>query len=235
VTSFQHRNGIQIRCEQYHHMNKIYITIILLFTSHLYGQDFKVELGEKICECFEREKEIKESTLTSCFTDNAVYFETELEKMIDKTSDVSEYEQGKILGRQLFFDMQNSLIQNCDLYYEFFDNMREESRIAMKDVFSQSTIDSLDILITENKTTELLWERGNAYFYQNKLEKAEKDYTECIEINNNHIQSLFFLGWVNERQGNFTKAIELYEKIIALTNNEEIILFLELAKRKSKL
>lgn len=130
--------------------------------------------------------------------------------------------------------MQNTLIQNCDTYYEFFNSIREDSLISQKDDFSQSKIDSLTSLINENKTTDLLLKRGTAYLYLQKLKKAERDYSESLKIDDTNIKIMLLLGWTKEKQGNYHKAIKIYEKALALSNQQEIILFIELAKRKSK-
>lgn len=216
-------------------MNKI-LTFLFLFliSISIHSQNFKEEFGNDVCKCLTEKGEMELNTLLDCFTKNIANYQSELDRLIDKESNISEYDQGVALGRNLFFNMQQNLIQNCDIYFNFFDNLRNLSIVEMKKNYSQQTLDSISTQILKNKTTDLLWERGNLYFANDDLKNAEIDYLECLEINPNHIQSTLFLGWLNERKQNYPKAIELYQSVLDATRKKEIILFIELAKRKLK-
>ena len=45
---------------------------------------------------------------------------------------------------------------------------------------------------------------------------------------------MVLLGWANERMGDYEKAIEMYEKAMSIYSRQEVIIFIEMAKRKSK-
>lgn len=215
-------------------MTKTFFIILTFFSYHIYGQDFKIEFAKSICECAEEEKEIKDDTLENCFVKMTSDFQPELDKMIDTASDVPKYDQSLAIVKQLFFDMQNNLMQNCDVYYEFLNKTREETLLTLKNDFPESDFELLNAEIEKNKTTNLLWARGSTYLALNKLELAEKDFKESLEIDQNYIRSIFFLGWVNEIKGDYQKAIELYEKTMSITNKQDFLIFIELAKRNSK-
>ncbi|MFY0630521.1 MAG: tetratricopeptide repeat protein [Flavobacteriaceae bacterium] len=216
-------------------MRKILALIFLIATTLSYSQEFKERFSQDVCKCFTEKKEIERNTLESCYTKYLVNYQSDFNKLIDKDSKLSEYEQGVIHARKLFEDMQSGLIQNCDAYYEFFNSLREKSILEMRKNYPDSKLDSLNKEISVNKTAELLWERGNAHFTRNELSKAKKDYEMCLEINPNYIQSIYFLGWVYEKQKNYSKAIELYNRLFLVTQNVEFKFIIEIAKRKSKL
>ena len=93
--------------------------------------------------------------------------------------------------------------------------------------------DSLSLLIKYEDNPDLIWERANIFFANDDFNNAESDYLKCLEINPNHVQSLLFLGWINEKRENYKKAIELYEMVLNYTGKQEIILFIEHANGKA--
>jgi tetratricopeptide (TPR) repeat protein len=212
----------------------IFITLITSFNLS-FSQGFKEKFGQDICECFSEKERIELNTLETCFTKHIAKYDSDIEKLIDKNSELSEYEQGEIIGKQLFDNLQSDLVHTCDSYFEFFNSMREKSINDMRQNYPQSKMDTLNKQISLNKTTALLWERGNGYFSRNELSKAKEDYEMCLEIDPNHLQSTFFLGWVYEREENYSKAIELYETVLNLTGQSQFKLIVEIAKRKSEI
>ena len=217
-------------------MIKILFSIILLLLSVLgFGQDFKERLSIDVCSCFEEVKDpsnYNQQMLLNCFSKNLPNYKEELAKQIDKSSELSEYEQGQILGRQLFFDIQKDLIHGCDAYYDFFQGIREATLSSMQSEADNSKIDSLDKVINETPTVELIFERGQQHFLSQNFDKAEKDFRKCLRKNPNHIQANYLLGWVLEEKGEYRKAIDLYEKVYAATNKQEMIPVIEIVKRK---
>jgi tetratricopeptide (TPR) repeat protein len=210
------------------------ILFILLFLStSSYGQELKEKLAKDVCQCLNEAEEIDLKTFTACFSSNMMNYQEEIEKLIDKNSTLSEYEQGRIWGQKLFFEMQASLIHNCDAYYNLFQRLRTESILSMKKRYTQQVIDSIDRVLAENKSIELMMERGNAYFVKDQFKEAKEQYYECLGLNPDNAQSYFFLGWVEEAQGNYQEAIELYEKAFKSTERQEILIFVELVKRKA--
>ena len=208
-----------------------FLILFLSFIS-LQAQDFKVKLSQDVCDCFSKSDK-KQDALEACFTNNIINYQADLEKLIDKNSEISQYEQGQQLGVKVFFEMQQALIQNCDDYFEYFDRLRNESFEDMQKNYGPDNIASLDFQISKNRTAELLWERGNAYFASSNFNKAKTSYQESLQLDPNYIQSVFFLGWVNEKAGDYNRAIKLYQQVLRRTGKQEIILFIELARRKS--
>ena len=210
------------------------ILFILLFLStSSYGQELKEKLAKDVCQCLNEAEEIDLKTFTACFSSNMMNYQEEIEKLIDKNSTLSEYEQGRIWGQKLFFEMQASLIHNCDIYYNFFQKMRTESISSMKERYTKQIVDSMDSVLAENKSIDLIWERGNVYFAKGQLKEAKEHYYECLSLNPDHSQSSLFLGWIKETEGNYQEAIELYEKVYKSTQKQEILILVELVKRKA--
>lgn len=215
-------------------MKRTLVLLSLFCTYTLYSQDFKEKFGQDICKCL-GEKDSDINNLKTCFVENLEDYQSDIEALIDKESDLSEHEQGQILGNQIFNDMQADLIHNCDAYYNYFQELREKTLLDKKEISSESMIDSLSIEIAKNKTLELLWKRGNTYFALGQLPKAKADYKECLKMDSNHLQSTMFLAWTYEREEKYSKAIKLYTELYDKTQKPEFNVLLELAKRNSKL
>lgn len=214
-----------------------YLFIPLLFLSTLgYGQDFKDMLSNDVCLCFETQSpsNYSQKSLLDCFAESLPKYEKDIDKLIDNDSELSEYEQGRVVGRQVFMDIQKDLIHNCNPYYDFMNGLREASITSLKEQSSQSMIDSLDGLIVKNPSVELLWERGSKHFAFQNLDKAEEDFRQCLKLNPNYLQADFFLAWVLEKKGAFSEVLKLYEKVYAVTKKEELVLPIEIVKRKIK-
>ena len=212
----------------------LYLLFVFISLSNLYSQEFKKQLSIDVCECFNGFEDLEMKPFMTCMNANMLNYEDEIQKLIVKDSVLSEYEQGVKLGKKLMFEMQQYLIQDCDKYYYFFDNLREESFIKMKNSFNEKKLDSINQLILLKKSPNLLWQRGNYYFSNNSFNEAERDYLECLEMEPKYVQATLFLGWLNERKGYYDKAIKFYEVVHDSYHIEEVILFIEIAKRKSK-
>ncbi len=57
---------------------------------------------------------------------------------------------------------------------------------------------------------------GSLYFNSGEIDKAENSYKEALEIFDNYYLALEHLAEVNALKGNYVKAIDLYEKTLAL-------------------
>lgn len=219
-------------------MNKMKLIFFFLligipnFAQENLKEQLQNKIEKEVCNCFKSIDNPIVDTLEDCYLSSVTKFESEYDKLVDPNSELSEYEQGEAIGAEIFFNMQRSLIQNCGPYYIFFDKLRSESIVNMR-VSYDSKIDSLNNAILQNSTIDALWERGNYYLSNNELEKAKEDYNKCLAQDPNHIQSIFFLGWVNELAGNYEEAISSYTKVLDITGMKEIILFIELARKKS--
>lgn len=94
-------------------MNNFLSIVSLLFISiSIYGQEYKEKLSNDVCNCFTENNKKGINTLENCFSQNIGNYRNELDKLIDKNSSISEYEQGKVIGKKIFFEMQQNLIQN---------------------------------------------------------------------------------------------------------------------------
>lgn len=206
---------------------------ILVFSLIANAQDFKNEFRKDLCDCFSNSGD-DETSIDECFELNTTKYDAEFEKMIDPDSELSAYEQGIAIGQDLFYDSQEYLVSNCDAYYTFFNSLREESFIEMKEAFDQTILTNLTVKISEEPTAELLWSRGNLYFALEQFDRALADFETAITFDPGFAQANFSKAWIFERQGKYTEAIALYEEAMEETGIREMSVFIALAKRNAK-
>ena len=217
-------------------MTKYILTIILpLLSFTVNGQEINQKIGDDICNCLEiksKGNSITQKTITNCFSNSLENYQAKLSNRIDLNSTISVEDQAYNAGQEIYEEIQPILVKNCDIFYDFFSNLREESYKSMKLSANKSQIDSLSLLIDNNPTTSLIWQRGIKHFALNDFDNAKKDFLKCTSIDSNYIQANFLLGWLYERAKNYDKAIELYELVFVSSKKKEITIFIELAKRK---
>lgn len=208
------------------------VLVFLLVSLAASAQDFKSQFREDLCNCFTNNAE-NESNLDECFEINTAKYEAEFKKMIDPDSELSPYEQGIAIGQDLFYDSQDFLVSSCDAYYEFFNTLREDSFLEMKEAFDQDILTNLTIEISEKPTADLLWSRGNLYFALEAYDRALTDFDAAISMDPTYAQANFSKAWIFERQGKYSEAIALYEEAMEETGIREMSVFIALARRNA--
>ena len=211
------------------------IVLISLISIQSFSQEFKENFKKDVCECFTSKSDtiiLDKDYFIECFTAFAPKYQSEIDKLTDKNSSLSEFEQGRIIGRNLFLEIQNSLIHSCDSFYLFMLKSKEVSRTKMKNESTLSKIDSLSILIKDKSNIQNIWVRGKYYLAFNEYKKAEEDFKNCLKININYAQAHFFLGWTYELEENYVDALKEYKKAYELTQNKGINLMIEIVNRK---
>lgn len=184
---------------------KFLISISLFFfISNLFSQEFsqeiKNEFSNKFCECLNNSKEVNQSSISNCSQVELTNYEQEIAKFYDKNSTDSEYEQGYRIGQLLMKEMQEIFITDCDVYYLFWENLKEKSISDNKEKYKDFDLIELNNKINNLNSSDLLWERGVYYFHMNKLDKAESDFNQALFLNPKHYQSIFFIAWVHEKK-----------------------------------
>ena len=187
---------------------------------------------DAVCQCFAEIAAPTEEAILDCFMQNLGMVEAQLAEHIDPESELSEYDQGVRLGEQFFYDLQDDLIQGCDAYYQFFDQLRDSSLTYMQKEH-QGDIGVLNLQVETQNDTSAYLERGLHYFFVGDLDKAEQDYTQSLKLEPANLQASFFLAWTLERKGQMDRAIELYQQAFDGSGMQEMAVIIELVKRKA--
>lgn len=218
-------------------MRKILIAILLLISIPSISQSFKKKLEHEICNCFEQKQDSFNQTnnldvLDECFDtpfEKLKYeIEAEIAKKIDSTA-TNSYELGMEYGRQLFNEMQDGLIFECDSYYEIMQGIGKIMYKNLSNGVTTEKIDSLSKMVDEfPKDEKILWERGVLKLGNDEILEAQQDFIQCLEINPDNNIAKFCLGWTYDLQDDHSNAFRYYNE--AINSNQNIGSFREIGR-----
>jgi hypothetical protein len=99
-----------------HLLTLILIASCFITTAQEFDSEFKTNFRNDLCACFSNDKD-EPFNEDECFELSTTKYESEITKVIDLDSEVTPYDQGVIIGQELFYDSQEKLIATCDAYY----------------------------------------------------------------------------------------------------------------------
>lgn len=210
------------------------IIFIILFSHFCQAQSFKKNLENDVCDCLQKTDSLDQEVFLNCFASMLTKYDAEFEQLIDKNSDVSHYDQGVILGRNLFDDMQVGLVQNCDKYFFLFEDLKRIGLQSMKIKYPISQKDSLEKNYEKIKNIDNLLEVANWHFANGYIETAEEKYNQILKLDANYLPSKMLLAFLYEEKKKYPEALKLYEEVYLASEKKEITLYIEIIKRKMK-
>ena len=233
-------------------MNK---RLLLLFFLPLlnFSQTSKEIFVMSFCDCFERNdvtvnEDINIDLLKDCLNETLQNSESELTKAILKEIDTTNikqkdlYQIGYDYGQNLFGNVQDKLINDCDAYYEF---AKGTNALLYKNIgkdSNQKKVDSLSKLVEKNpKNIMLIWERGATNLGIQNIEGAQTDFKLCLEENTDFFPARFFLAVSYDVTGDYDNALKEYQILVNQSRHTDLgpmtdisKMFLALTKRKIK-
>lgn len=112
----------------------------------------EIKFANELCNCLIAKKipdsvEISTSILEKCIQDSFIKHQTEVEKIVNEfntQSDITPYEKVKIYGVELYFNILDSLLGNCHIFFKSINNFKAN-------IFNQIKIsnDSIENVISE--------------------------------------------------------------------------------------
>lgn len=224
--------------------------IFLLFSlNNCFGQSLTERFYPKVCKCFEDNysaEKLDLNLLGKCFDLSSDEDLNELEEYMKQELDSTElslsYEDGlkagEKMGQQLFDELQEPLVNNCDSYYRFLIDCKKVTLDNMSKGISKKEADSLSAIIKNGDwTEEVMWKMGSYQLGLGNLKEAKNNFNQSLDKNPQYLPSIFFLGIVNDAEGDYRKAIDRYNQVMSKEENSLtfiVRMFLEVAKRKVK-
>ncbi|WP_299333944.1 hypothetical protein [uncultured Psychroserpens sp.] len=227
------------------------LCLLILISNSLSAQELNDKLSSDYCHCFNKGSleingEINYQLLEECLVyglkNNAKALEQVVLKDVDTTGFDEEtyYKYGYKYGRDLFGNLQEQLIDQCDSYYEYAKKLNATMRQSFVRDASKKALDSLSALVDKNTSSlELRMERGSQHLGLNDFKSAKTDFKQCLEQNPDYFPAQFFLAYTYDLDEDFDNAIKGYQDILdnvidvgALKDMTKI--YLAIVKRKKK-
>lgn len=198
------------------------------FSLAINAQNLNEKMASSFCECFGDNKkenqanldlDLLEKCMEYTLKANEKEFKKYFEEKVDTTNikDPLAYKLGYDLGKEMFSNMQETLVYKCDSYYQFTLELSSlmQQNFKKEANSNQQKIDSLSSLIKKNpQKISLVWERGTHKMSLDQHKDARLDFNICLEKNTNYTPALFFMAWSYHLEGNYEKAIVFYEKLL---------------------
>lgn len=110
----------------------------------------------------------------------------------------------------------------ADMYYDWgmqtlSQDMKEENLAATTSILQQAVTEYQEVLKTE-KNVSILVDMATAAFYTSQNELADQTFQEALQEDPNFYNGLYNYGVFLYSQGDYGKAIEQWEKALALEN-----------------
>jgi len=228
---------------------RIFIYLLFFISGICHAQSIEDIILPEFCNCFTENEvhtteEIDMDLFTTCFDSafkkNEAAIEELLMKTKDSTSFESQYERGYKMGQQLFGNIQEPLINQCDSYYTYVSKL---SPFILKSIQKTSSQENIDTLTKQIDSTDqniaLIGERGTNKMGLLDFKSAEADFNICLNEDPSFPPALFFLAFLHDINGDSEKAIVLYENLLNQDQDLKSIgdvskIFLAFNKRKIK-
>ena len=210
-------------------MNKILCLGVILFFNLTFGQNLREELRTVICECFsetESEDNFEIEQFGRCFDFSSGSRKALMEKIIlaeiDTTNMTLEngYELGYQFGQNLIEEEQKPLIQNCDVYFGFVQNMKMLMVQNLAEGSKETDIDLLRIdYSNEGWLPDDMWLLGAYELSNGNLEKAKDIFKDCLVKDSTHLASNFLLAVAFDLNKEYDSAVERYTYVTETAGN----------------
>jgi tetratricopeptide (TPR) repeat protein len=214
------------------------LTTISIWTS-LSAQTLEERITDKMCDCFKAiDKSIGRDNILNKYTEDCLlqalkYFEPELTKIQDTIQGQTDYQKGLELGKTMGVKTQSLMIQRCDQFFYFMENVKKEM-FTTTDIESekQNILNRTKQINTSNSNQDY-FERAMSYYKIKEFKSAKKDLDRLISLDKNHVQGLLLRGFAYEQTKKYKKAIVDFKECKRLTGKSEIDIFIAMAERKS--
>lgn len=216
-------------------MRVLFFTVSMLVSTFLPGQSaFEIKYSKDVCSCLENKNLTKFNSkdFIECFQqvldDDSALAMQEYKRMYGDTS----LENGKDFGRYVIEKAQIRLIDECKPFFMLFDSLRYESINHLNQDSLKKQLTELKITHASNMDGKFYNEKAVLFFQLKMYDSSLHDVENVLRLDANNPQSLFMKAWINEIKGKYDEAIVLYDKVAALTNQNNFLIFSAIAKRK---
>jgi len=187
--------------------------------------------SEGICDCVNQQMGL-DKNYPGCFEkalkDHIVQFNQDLLEKGDTSKEGKEKLRSEIATTVMI-----DLIRTCPIFYNYFDSIEEASfRILNNKDPLKQLINGLDT-VHESKRDEHYYKFKAILFFQSgDYDGALKMAEAILSKDSLNTDALFLKATVFDKKKRYAEAIELYEKIAAMTKNKGYLFFAAVDRRK---
>ena len=113
-----------------------------------------------------------------------------------------------------------------------FDSLRFNSINKINQDSVTIQLKNLDTVGSVRRNKDYYNQKSLLFFQSKMYDSSLANANKVLNIDSANAQAMYFKGWVDEIKGNYDEAIFLYDKVAALTKQDNFLIFSALAKRK---
>lgn len=234
-------------------MKRTIVLICLIFNglcafSQEFNQELVIKATDDFCTCmteklpadFEVEDYFNIFGTGSCIHifNTEAFFSLFIE-YLDTDSELSEEEQGEIIGKKFFSEVNSMLPERCDVAYKAYEKIKLETIDLTKETFNfpedSEEYKRINEELETNPDSYSYKQRGLIHYWQGKLDAAEADFKKSHELKTIvNEQQLIVFAYILEQNGKYDEVIALYENALKNGADPNLVPFLAIAKRKKR-
>jgi tetratricopeptide (TPR) repeat protein len=142
------------------------------------------------------------------------------------------FSEDRHFGRDLYERIKVSLVGECKPYAILFDSLRYNSIKKLNQDSVTIQLKNLDTVGLVRRNKDYFNQKSLLFFQAKMYDSSLANANKVLNIDSTNTQAMYFKGWVDEIKGNYDEAIFLYDKVAALTKQDNFLIFSALAKRK---
>lgn len=215
--------------------------MMLLTTSFSFGQSIMKKIESQACKCMDNIKIESDAKLETfhnqCITTLLEENQKKLLKEYGTTdSDQPEYIVGYHDAQKINTILVSELILYCDKYYEQFKKIApNEVPLPETSIYGIGEIDSLTKYINLNVNLFMNYcNRAISYTKSEMYKKALLDLDKAIELKPEEAYAYSIKAHIYQKTNDFEQAYIEYKNAYERSKKNELLIFMSLAKRKSK-
>jgi hypothetical protein len=209
-------------------MRTPFLLALLLFCLPALAQDsLDTKFANSFCGCMGTKKALSEKDMLTC-VQTAMMENKDLVQSAAVASGATTYEDGRKFGKALWERIAPQMIFTCDVYFTFFDTLRNGTLHTDAPDSIRNRINS----IGAEPSDEQRLERGMLYFRLNNVSAALADFDAVTKSRSLGLGASYFKAWALEKLGRYDEAIVLYDNLAEKTGRTEMKIMSALAQRK---
>lgn len=154
-----------------------------------------------------------------------------MQELLQTYGDTSEKSLNK-LNDDLLSRMSIDLIQSCTSYFEYTDSLQQRQYKSLNKDSLVALLKHLDSYNETQRDKEYYQYASKLYFQSGDYDNALKNVEQVLLKDSFNTTAIFIKASIEEKKGNYSEAIALYNKVAALANNNAILIYSAMAKRR---
>ncbi len=186
-------------------------------------------VAKAACKCAKKyAKQTVDVALVNCFNEDIL-----MHKAVQKelAGIGGTYEEGKEIGKDFAKKLVPVMVQECDAFYGSCLLARDTILFKLATPVNGETITGITTRIKSDSLSDDFAKRGLIYLGKKQLKKAKADLEKSIELDRLNVLGRYGLALCLEELRMFPQAVEEYNKLGRLTQNEIFPLLEAVSKR----